>query len=280
MGLYRLCGSAAVKKELRDAFERDSAAVCLSEDLYPDINVITGQHAQSLPTCSPFNPHLKAVPTVLLGPRLFYLALFSPSCTCPPPLAPSQPQLIPPASEARGALTRTGPVSAGILKDYLRELPTPLITQPLYQVVLEAMAQGIPSRAPPSAEGTRGLLSCLPDVERATLTLLLDHLRLVSSFHAHNRMTAQNLAVCFGPVLLPARQAPARPRIRSSGSGLANAVDFKRHIEVLHYLLQAWPGESFRPRCQSPIRGRPPRRCFPGRPISLEFQASHAPLLE
>ncbi|KAM5191150.1 rho GTPase-activating protein SYDE1 [Callospermophilus lateralis] len=170
VGLYRLCGSAAVKKELRDAFERDSAAVCLSEDLYPDINVITG-----------------------------------------------------------------------ILKDYLRELPTPLITQPLYQVVLEAMAQGPPSRVHPSPEGTRSLLNCLPDVERATLTLLLDHLRLVSSFHAHNRMTPQNLAVCFGPVLLPARQAPARPRIRSTGPGLASAVDFKRHIEVLHYLLQSWP---------------------------------------
>ncbi|XP_045429505.1 rho GTPase-activating protein SYDE1 isoform X3 [Pipistrellus kuhlii] len=170
VGLYRLCGSAAVKKELRDAFERDSAAVCLSEDLYPDINVVTG-----------------------------------------------------------------------ILKDYLRELPTPLITQPLYQVVLEAMARGPPSRAPPSAEGTRGLLSCLPDVERATLTLLLDHLRLVSSFHTHNRMTAQNLAVCFGPVLLPARQDPGRARSRSSGPGLTNTVDFKRHIEVLHYLLQAWP---------------------------------------
>lgn len=42
VGLYRLCGSAAVKKELRDAFERDSAAVTLSEQLYPDINVITG----------------------------------------------------------------------------------------------------------------------------------------------------------------------------------------------------------------------------------------------
>ncbi|XP_062034122.1 rho GTPase-activating protein SYDE1 [Lepus europaeus] len=170
VGLYRLCGSAAVKKELRDAFERDSAAVCLSEDLYPDINVITG-----------------------------------------------------------------------ILKDYLRELPTPLITQPLYQVVLEAMAQGTPNRAPPGPEGTRQLLSCLPDVERATLTLLLDHLRLVSSFHAHNRMTTQNLAVCFGPVLLPARQAPTRARIRGPGPGLASAVDFKRHIEVLHYLLQSWP---------------------------------------
>ncbi|XP_032127453.1 rho GTPase-activating protein SYDE1 isoform X2 [Sapajus apella] len=184
VGLYRLCGSAAVKKELRDAFERDSAAVCLSEDLYPDINVIT---------------------------------------------------------EASGALTRGDPVFTGILKDYLRELPTPLITQPLYQVVLEAMARDPPNRAPPTTDGTRGLLSCLPDVERATLTLLLDHLRLVSSFHAYNRMTPQNLAVCFGPVLLPARQAPTRSRARSSGPGLTSAVDFKRHIEVLHYLLQSWP---------------------------------------
>ncbi|XP_045429504.1 rho GTPase-activating protein SYDE1 isoform X2 [Pipistrellus kuhlii] len=241
VGLYRLCGSAAVKKELRDAFERDSAAVCLSEDLYPDINVVTGQHASSPPLPAPHSTltYLMAVPVALLGPHLFCMTLFSPSCTCSPPLPSSQPQLTPP--EARVALTRVGPVSTGILKDYLRELPTPLITQPLYQVVLEAMARGPPSRAPPSAEGTRGLLSCLPDVERATLTLLLDHLRLVSSFHTHNRMTAQNLAVCFGPVLLPARQDPGRARSRSSGPGLTNTVDFKRHIEVLHYLLQAWP---------------------------------------
>ncbi|KFV50899.1 Rho GTPase-activating protein SYDE2, partial [Gavia stellata] len=42
VGLYRLCGSAAVKKELREAFERDSEAVTLCESQYPDINVITG----------------------------------------------------------------------------------------------------------------------------------------------------------------------------------------------------------------------------------------------
>ncbi|XP_016144445.1 rho GTPase-activating protein SYDE2 [Sinocyclocheilus grahami] len=42
VGLYRLCGSAAVKKELRDAFERDSAAITLNDELYPDVNVITG----------------------------------------------------------------------------------------------------------------------------------------------------------------------------------------------------------------------------------------------
>uniref|UniRef100_A0A8B9G6J7 Synapse defective Rho GTPase homolog 1 n=1 Tax=Amazona collaria TaxID=241587 RepID=A0A8B9G6J7_9PSIT len=91
VGLYRLCGSAAVKKELRDAFERDSAAVTLSEHLYPDINVITG-----------------------------------------------------------------------ILKDYLRELPTPLITPALHHVVLEAMAK----RPPRGHRDAVTLLECLPDVEK------------------------------------------------------------------------------------------------------------------
>ncbi|XP_054039519.1 LOW QUALITY PROTEIN: rho GTPase-activating protein SYDE1 [Rissa tridactyla] len=173
VGLYRLCGSAAVKKELRDAFERDSAAVTLSEQLYPDINVITG-----------------------------------------------------------------------ILKDYLRELPTPLITPHLYHVVLEAMAKR-PPRAPPAERDAVTLLDCLPAIEKATLTRLLDHLTLVASFHDFNRMNSQNIAVCFGPVLLTQNQEP-----RCSGPGtrgyahcedIASAVDFKRHIEVLHYLLQAWP---------------------------------------
>ncbi len=48
VGLYRLCGSAAVKKELREAFERNSHAVELSENNYPDINVITGTAYQRL----------------------------------------------------------------------------------------------------------------------------------------------------------------------------------------------------------------------------------------
>lgn len=168
MGLYRLCGSAAVKKELRDAFERDSTAVCLSEDLYPDINVITGQHAPSLSCLLHIQSSPQGSPRGPSGTSPLILALFSPSCIHPPPLSPLPAPAEPPALETRGALTRVGPVSTGILKDYLRELPTPLITQPLYQVVLEAMARGPPSRAPQSTEGTRGLLSCLPDVERVS----------------------------------------------------------------------------------------------------------------
>lgn len=66
-------------------------------------------------------------------------------------------------------------------------------------------------------------------------------------------MNPQNIAVCFGPVLLTQSQEPRRGGTGGGGTGgarsyahsedIASAVDFKRHIEVLHYLLQAWPGE-------------------------------------
>ncbi|KAJ8246248.1 hypothetical protein GJAV_G00265460 [Gymnothorax javanicus] len=234
VGLYRLCGSAAVKKELRDAFERDSAAVTLSEELYPDINVITG-----------------------------------------------------------------------ILKDYLRELPSPLITRTLYEVVLEAMTMRPPRTAPCGSNGevqrshsTVSLLECLPEPEKATLSLLLDHLSLVASFSECNRMTCQNLAVCFGPVLLTPTQESWRPRAPgghhatggSQGGGrsfthseeIASAVDFKRHIEALHYLLQQWPVPTGRAAVEGPQEDSGSEHVLsPALPVShnsLQQQGPHLPL--
>lgn len=105
VGLYRLCGSAAVKKELRDAFEQDSAAVCLSEDVYPDINVITGQLAISpLPAHSfqlspPSWSGGPSEPSSLLSDLIFM------SYTCPllsPTVGPNDPS----SFRSQGALTR------------------------------------------------------------------------------------------------------------------------------------------------------------------------------
>ncbi|XP_053447168.1 rho GTPase-activating protein SYDE2 isoform X2 [Nycticebus coucang] len=179
VGLYRLCGSAAVKKELREAFEKDSKAVSLCENRYPDINVITG-----------------------------------------------------------------------VLKDYLRELPSPLITKQLYEAVLDAMAKSPLKMSssgcendPSDSKFAVDLLDCLPEIEKETLKMLLDHLKLVASYHEVNKMTCQNLAVCFGPVLLSQRQETSthNNRVFTDSEELASALDFKKHIEVLHYLLQLWP---------------------------------------
>lgn len=81
-------------------------------------------------------------------------------------------------------------------------------------------------------------------VLQATLKMLLDHLKLVASYHEVNKMTCQNLAVCFGPVLLSQKQETTNHnnRVFTDSEELASALDFKKHIEVLHYLLQLWPG--------------------------------------
>ncbi|XP_059397164.1 rho GTPase-activating protein SYDE2-like [Carassius carassius] len=179
VGLYRLCGSAAVKKELREAFERDSHSVELSENNYPDVNVITG-----------------------------------------------------------------------VLKDYLRELPHPLISKPLYESVLDSMAKrplqmgsGVCENDPVDSDHAVGSLEILPEVEKATMRKLLDHLKRVASHHEVNKMTCQNLAVCFGPVLLSQRPEASchGKRVFIDSEELASALHFKEHIEVLHYLLQLWP---------------------------------------
>lgn len=79
-----------------------------------------------------------------------------------------------------------------------------------------------------------------------TLRRLLDHLKLVASYQEVNKMTCQNLAVCFGPVLLSQRQEASchTNRVFIDSEELASALHFKKHIEVLHYLLQLWPGRS------------------------------------
>ncbi|KAA0197911.1 hypothetical protein HAZT_HAZT006161 [Hyalella azteca] len=96
-------------------------------------------------------------------------------------------------------------VITGILKDYLRELPEPLFTKCLYQMLVDALT--------------------------ITLFLLMDHLRLVSSQSERNKMTTQNLAICFGPVLM----------LQSEPETI---MDFHQPISILKFLLDLWPSKS------------------------------------
>ncbi len=63
--------------------------------------------------------------------------------------------------------------------------------------------------------------------------MLLDHIKRVAMKADVNKMTSHNLAVCFGPVLL----CPSPQSVTTMDSTL----DFKKHIEVLFYLLEIWP---------------------------------------
>ena len=60
----------------------------------------------------------------------------------------------------------------------------------------------------------------------------MDHLRLVASQSECNKMTPQNVAICFGPVLM-----------LHSEIGRTD-IDFHKPISVLKYLLTIWPPKS------------------------------------
>ncbi|XP_011311748.1 rho GTPase-activating protein 100F [Fopius arisanus] len=123
-------------------------------------------------------------------------------------------------------------VITGVLKDYLRELPEPLFTKCLYQMMVDALAVCLPDDPQGNAKLMFSILDCLPKVNRCTLIYLLDHLALVIS--QCNKMSPANLAVCFGPVLMLHAEDTSPP------------LDFQQPIAVLKYLLEIWPVKSVR----------------------------------
>ncbi|XP_076053932.1 rho GTPase activating protein at 100F isoform X3 [Oratosquilla oratoria] len=143
-------------------------------------------------------------------------------------------------------------VITGILKDYLRELPEPLFTKCLYQMLVDALTVMLPDDPQGNAKLMFSILDCLPKVNKTTLFLLMDHLKLVASQSDRNKMTTQNLAICFGPVLM----------LQSEGE---ENLDFHQPISILKFLLDLWPAKSAREAEVSSLRGVRPSLLDSGR---------------
>ncbi|KAG7177975.1 Rho GTPase-activating protein 100F-like 2 [Homarus americanus] len=146
-------------------------------------------------------------------------------------------------------------VITGILKDYLRELPEPLFTKCLYQMLVDALTVMLPDDPQGNAKLMFSILDCLPKVNRTsqmTLFLLMDHLRLVASQSERNKMTTQNLAICFGPVLM----------LQSEGE---DPMDFHQPISILKFLLDLWPSKSAREAEAASARSARPSHLDSGR---------------
>ena len=102
---------------------------------------------------------------------------------------------------------------AGVLKEYVREMPEPLIPTQFYQKFIdcwegdevggsggESEEGGQESSVP--VEVLRELVSLLPEEHRKVLKTLLAMLHKVSTYSAVNMMIPQNLAIVFGPNIL------------------------------------------------------------------------------
>eukprot|EP01121_Diplochlamys_sp_Union-15-3_P020016 TRINITY_DN7679_c0_g1_i2.p1 TRINITY_DN7679_c0_g1~~TRINITY_DN7679_c0_g1_i2.p1 ORF type:complete len:163 (-),score=10.24 TRINITY_DN7679_c0_g1_i2:164-652(-) len=90
-------------------------------------------------------------------------------------------------------------VVSALLKQYLRELPEPLITYVYYDDFITAWKTK-------DKEVIKSLVEKLPVCQRKCLKLLLGFLHLVHKSSKINMMDAQNLAIIFSPSLLRTRK--------------------------------------------------------------------------
>ncbi|KAL1882038.1 hypothetical protein VTK73DRAFT_2752 [Phialemonium thermophilum] len=88
---------------------------------------------------------------------------------------------------------------AGLLKQFFRDLPEPLLTTENYSAFIEAAKHDddIVRR-----DSLHALINSLPDPNYATLRALTLHLYRVMENAEVNRMNSQNLAIVFGPTLM------------------------------------------------------------------------------
>uniref|UniRef100_A0A671X7B0 Myosin IXAb n=1 Tax=Sparus aurata TaxID=8175 RepID=A0A671X7B0_SPAAU len=90
-------------------------------------------------------------------------------------------------------------VIASVLKQWLRDLPSPLMTFELYEEFLRAMGQ------PDKREVIRGVYSVIDQLSRthlSTLERLIFHLVRIALQEETNRMSANALAIVFAPCIL------------------------------------------------------------------------------
>ncbi|KAH6677663.1 hypothetical protein B0J14DRAFT_475762 [Halenospora varia] len=94
---------------------------------------------------------------------------------------------------------------AGLLKQFFRDLPDPLLTAEHYAGFIEAARNDddIVRR-----DSLHAIINSLPDPNYATLRALTLHLNRVQENSSSNRMNASNLAIVFGPTLMGANTGP------------------------------------------------------------------------
>ena len=120
---------------------------------------------------------------------------------------------------------------AGILKQYLRDLPECIFTSKVYKKLFEAYS--IPDQEQRSRTYLH-MFSQLPqNPNQACVVFLIEHLVRVSQMEQQNKMSLHNLATVFGPTMLH-----AGPNDKKGMDILASStVDVMAQSGILHYFL-------------------------------------------
>ncbi|XP_055637377.1 active breakpoint cluster region-related protein isoform X2 [Toxorhynchites rutilus septentrionalis] len=123
----------------------------------------------------------------------------------------------------------------GILKSYLRDLPEALFTDQYYPKFFETFNQHSNLNEASRIGALQRIFAELPQPNKATIGLLLDHLMRVHQQEIENKMSLHNLAMVFGPTLL----RPGPSAIKQKDLLESSTADVMTQAGILYSFLQA-----------------------------------------
>ncbi|KHN82001.1 Rho GTPase-activating protein syd-1 [Toxocara canis] len=129
-----------------------------------------------------------------------------------------------------------------LVKDFLRELPEPLVPTSIYSMLVEAFSVALPN----DPQGNRQLLlrviDCLPTPNKNTLIFVMDHLKSVLNSEPHNGVTTARLTALFGCVIFCSFDTPPEGTPGSfPQKEVLNPADPDQAARTLAMLLEIWP---------------------------------------
>ncbi|XP_054162005.1 rho GTPase-activating protein 100F-like isoform X2 [Oppia nitens] len=116
-------------------------------------------------------------------------------------------------------------VIASLLKDYIRELPEPLFTKALFDMMDDGVSVCLADDPTGNVKLMFSILECLPKINRCTVLYLMDHLKKIMSHSDRNKMSSQAIAICFGPLF----------------TCHSESENLHKPIEIFKFLLVIWP---------------------------------------
>uniref|UniRef100_F6UY72 Uncharacterized protein n=1 Tax=Ciona intestinalis TaxID=7719 RepID=F6UY72_CIOIN len=145
------------------------------------------------------------------------------------------------------------------LKSCFRNLPEPIMTFELHRDFINAAKLNNPDDR---VTKVKELIHKLPKANQRVLSLLAPHLRKVQSHHLVNKMTVQNLGVCFGPTLMREREETVQSimEIKFSNIIVEIIIESNSKYSSTPPLKETWtPKGGLKPKERPKITPRSPR---------------------
>uniref|UniRef100_A0A8R1HXH6 Rho GTPase-activating protein syd-1 n=1 Tax=Caenorhabditis japonica TaxID=281687 RepID=A0A8R1HXH6_CAEJA len=133
-------------------------------------------------------------------------------------------------------------VIACLVKDFLRELPEPLISPQIHGMLLEAASVALPNDVQANRQLVLKIIDCLQLSAKNCLLLVLDHLSTILSSSPHNGLTPTRLSLIFAPLLFCCLDTTS-PYANSPSSKMSTVrtLDVNQAASSLQMILSIWP---------------------------------------